>query len=114
MRVILFEDSSRFRYDPGMTWTLQKLRERKADIENIARQHRVISLMVIGSVARGDAAEGSDVDFVAKFEDGSSLMDLGELIMDLEDSLSCHVDVISEKALDSRSFQRTMAEAVSL
>ncbi|MBN2717401.1 MAG: nucleotidyltransferase domain-containing protein [Deltaproteobacteria bacterium] len=97
-----------------MTWTLQKLRNHKTEIDAIARRHRVISLMVIGSVARGDATEHSDVDFVARFEDGFSLMDLGEFIMDMEDSLCCHVDVLSEKALDSRSMHRTMAEAVAL
>ncbi|MBN2343603.1 MAG: nucleotidyltransferase domain-containing protein [Deltaproteobacteria bacterium] len=97
-----------------MTWTLKKLRDHKSEIDSIAQKHRVVSLLVIGSVARGEATEQSDVDFIAKFEEGSSLMDLGEFIMDLEDSLCCHVDVISQNALDSHSFQHTMAEAVSL
>ena len=97
-----------------MIWTLKKLRQRREDILRIARHHGVVSLKVIGSVARGDATNSSDVDFIASFEEGRSLMDVGELIMDLEESLACPVDVISEKALSATSLAETESEAVAL
>ena len=97
-----------------MNWTLKKLRQKREDILRIAKHHGVVSLKVIGSVARGDATKSSDVDFIARFEEGRSLMDVGELIMDLEESLKCPVDVISEKALNSASLAATESEAVTL
>lgn len=38
---------------------------------------------MFGSVALGEATEGSDVDFLADLEPGRSLLDLGGLLMDL-------------------------------
>jgi len=48
---------------------------------------------VFGSVARGDAVAGSDLDLVVDFDSGRSLMDHGELVLDLEAVLGCRVDV---------------------
>ena len=97
-----------------MTWTLEALRQRRDEILAIARRHGAKSIRVFGSVARGDSSETSDVDFVAEFEAGTSLMDHGELIMDLEETLKCRVDVVSSKGMKSRLRSRVEAEAVVL
>ena len=50
-------------------------------------------MRVFGSVARGDARPGSDVDLLAEFESGRSLWDLVGLKQDLEEILGVHVEV---------------------
>lgn len=48
---------------------------------------------VFGPVARGDADEQSDVDFLVDTKPGYSLFDLGGLQYELEQLLGCPVDV---------------------
>src|SRR5439155_6803112 len=74
--------------------TLDELRERRHEILEIAGRHGASNIRVFGSVARGDADERSDVDFVVDLEQGRSLFDLGALLMDLQDALGCEVDVV--------------------
>ena len=50
-------------------------------------------MRVFGSVARGDARPGSDVDLLAEFESGRSLWDLVGLKQDLEEILGVRVEV---------------------
>jgi len=57
------------------------------------RSHGARNVRVFGSVARGDAVAGSDLDLVVDFDSGRSLMDHGELVLDLEAVLGCRVDV---------------------
>jgi predicted nucleotidyltransferase len=65
-------------------------------------------------VARGDSGEGSDVDFLVRFEPGRSLFDQGGLLMELRQLLGVNVDVVSEGALTGRFGQIVRAEAVPL
>jgi len=69
---------------------------------------------VFGSVARGDATETSDIDFLVDFEAGRSLLDLGGLLMDLRELLGYDVDVVTEAGLRSRVGSRVLADAVDL
>jgi len=69
---------------------------------------------VFGSVARGEARPDSDVDFLVTFEPDRSLLDLGGLILDLEDLLGWSVDVVTLEELRPRMRDRVAADAVSL
>ena len=62
----------------------------------LAAKHGATDVRIFGSVARGEDDETSDVDVLVKMEEGSSLFEMGELLMDLRDLLGCTVDVISE------------------
>ena len=62
----------------------------------LAAKHGATNVRIFGSVARGEDDEASDVDVLVKMEEGSSLFEMGELLMDLRDLLGCTVDVISE------------------
>jgi predicted nucleotidyltransferase len=65
-------------------------------------------------VARGDADEHSDLDFLVDMETGRSLFDLGGLLTDLEDLLGYPVDVVTEKGLRDRIRERVLQEAIPL
>jgi len=66
--------------------------------EIMARYPMFANLRLIGSVARGEDTEDSDIDFVVDPLPGSNLCNLGGLIEDLENLLGIHVDVLSSRA----------------
>ena len=86
----------------------------REDILRIATRHGAYNVRVFGSVARGDADAGSDVDLLVDLEPGRSLLDLGGLLMELRDLLMCDVDVTTEKGLRPRICQYVLDEAVAL
>lgn len=94
--------------------TIDALRERRTEIESIARAHGATRIRVFGSVARGDASESSDLDLLVDLDEGRGLFDLGALLMDLRDLLGCEVDVATGGGLRPRVAQRVLAEAIDL
>ena len=94
--------------------SLADLRARRTEILELARSRGADDVRVFGSVARGTAAAGSDVDLLVSFAPGRSLFDLGGLIADLEALLGRSVDVVSEAELRSRVRERELADAVAL
>jgi predicted nucleotidyltransferase len=94
--------------------TLTELRAKRSEIIELARARGASRVRVFGSVARGEAGEGSDIDFIVDLEPGRSLFDLGGLLMDLRDLLQRDVDVVSEGGLRPRVAERVLADAVEL
>ena len=94
---------------------MQDLLHRNRDeILKLAATHGARNIRVFGSVARGEADEQSDVDFLVDLEPGRSLLDLGGLLMDMQDLLGCRVDVVTEKGLRPRIRDQVFREAVPL
>lgn len=96
----------------GRPITLEELRARRAEILEIAARHGVFNIRVFGSVARGEAEAGSDVDFLVDIEEGRSLFDLGGFYADLQDLLGCEIDVGTQ--VKRRLQEQVEAEAVAL
>ncbi len=96
----------------GPAPTLAELRARRDEILEVARRHGVSNIRVFGSVARGEAHRGSDVDFLVDVEKGRSLFDLGAFYADLQDLLGCAIDVGTE--VKPRLREHVDAEAVLL
>ena len=90
------------------------LRAKREEILRIAARHGAHNVRVFGSVARGEARQDSDVDFLVEMEKGRSLFDLGGLLMDLQEVLDRPVDVVTEKGLRDRIRSRVLREAVAL
>lgn len=80
----------------------------------LGMRYGATNMRLFGSIARGDATETSDVDFVVRFEPGRSLMDQGGLLMDLRELLGVKVDVVSEGALTGRFGEQVRREAVPI
>ena len=93
---------------------IEELRRRRDEILRLAAQRGARHIRIFGSVARGEADDRSDVDFLVELEKGRSLFDLGGLLMDLQTLLGLPVDVVTEKGLKSRIRNRVMDEAVPL
>lgn len=92
--------------------TLEELRSRREEILEIAARHGARNIRVFGSVVRGEAGEGSDVDFLVEMQRGRSLLDLAGFHLDLEDLLGCRVDIGTQ--VKPRLRERVEAEAVLL
>ena len=88
--------------------------EKRAMILDLAAKHGARNVRVFGSASRGEAGPQSDVDILVDLEPGRSLMDLGGLLMDLEDLLACKVDVVTEKSLHWYIRDKVLKEAVRL
>jgi predicted nucleotidyltransferase len=90
------------------------LKDKREDILRIAAKHGAHNVRVFGSVARGEADDKSDIDVLVEMEPGRSLLDMGGLLMDLQELLGRKVDVVSEKGLRDRIRDRVMKEAIPL
>ena len=90
------------------------LTDKREEILRLASCHGAYNVRVFGSMARGDANEDSDVDFLVDMEKGRSLLDLGGLLMDLQDLLARKVDVATENGLHWYVHDRVLEEAVPL
>lgn len=90
------------------------LTEKRKAILTLAERYGVYDVRVFGSVARGDAGDKSDVDFLVKVRPGRSLFDLGGFLMDVQDLLGCKVDVLTDDGLKPHMRERVLREAVAV
>lgn len=93
---------------------IKELIAKKQEIITIANQHGAYNIRVFGSVARGEANENSDIDFLVDLGDNLSPWFPVRLIRDLEQLLNKKVDVVTEKGLKERIRKRVIDEAISL
>ena len=69
---------------------------------------------MFGSMARGDAHEGSDVDLLVTLLPGTSGLTLGGFLLDAQALLGRRVDVVTEQGLHPALRERVLADAVPL
>lgn len=101
-------------YPGTKAMTLQSLQARRDRLLSLAARHGAGNLRVFGSVASGRADAASDVDLLVDLEPGRSLLDLGALLVDLEQELGCPVDLVTEAGLRPTMRRRVLAEALPL
>ncbi len=90
----------------------QLLRQKREEILRLAAKHGASDVRIFGSVARGEAHDGSDIDFLVEMEEGRSLFDRARLLVDLEELLGHPVDVATVRVLKPRIRDRVLEEAV--
>jgi predicted nucleotidyltransferase len=93
---------------------IKALRSHKKKILSIARQYCAENVRVFGSVVRGEAKAGSDIDLLVTFLPGASLLDQAGLIDDLGEALNTKVDVVSDRALNPYLRSKILKEAAPL
>lgn len=84
----------------------------RAEVLRLAAKYGATDVRVFGSVARGDADESSDIDFLVRMTPGRSLFDIGGLLMDLQDLLGRRVDVVTERGLRPRMRESVLRDAI--
>jgi predicted nucleotidyltransferase len=97
--------------------TLDELRARREEIIQVASAHGASNVRVFGSVARGDAQSGSDIDLLVDVvADAKGFAYFGlieDLRLDLSERLGSRVDIVDSAAL-RRMRERVLGEAVPL
>jgi predicted nucleotidyltransferase len=90
------------------------VREKREEILTIAQRHGASNVRVFGSVARGEADAGSDIDLLVDLDPGRSLFDLGALLVELNESIGTKIDVVTESGIRERLRDHVIREAVAL
>ncbi len=88
--------------------------EQRDEILRLANRRSARSLRVFGSVGRGEAKEGSDLDLLVEWEPGRDLLDHAGLVQDLQELLGTKVHVGTEKSLPWYVRDRILREATPL
>lgn len=94
------------------TPTMGLIRARREEILDAAARHGATNVRIYGSVARGEARPVSDIDVLVDMEEGSSLLDLAALHLELEDILGFPVEIGTD--VKPRLRERVRADAVRL
>jgi hypothetical protein len=94
--------------------TLSDIQNKRAEILKLADKYGADNVRVFGSVVRGTAVEGSDLDLLVRMSPGRSLIDRIALMQDLEDILHIKVDIVNEKALHPFIRETVLKEGVAL
>ena len=98
----------------GNTPLGKKLRKHRTEVIKIAKEHGARNLKVFGSVVTGKEHEKSDIDLLATFDPGMTLMGIVRLEFALGELLGVDVDVVAEKSLRPFLRDRVLGEAVPL
>lgn len=88
--------------------------EIRQKIATVMSRRGVVRASIFGSVARGEATDASDVDFLVEFEQGRTLVDLSGLRLDLCEALGRDVDVATPSSLHPKLRDRITGELVSV
>jgi len=94
--------------------TLDLLKQKREEILNIARKHGAYNIRIFGSVARGEATPDSDIDLLIDKGPTVSPWFPAGLVLELEDMLGHHVEIVTEKALNRHLRTQVLREAVEL
>jgi len=92
----------------------QLVHEKRDEVQRIAAKHGARNIRVFGSVARGEAREDSDIDFLIDTGPVTSSWFPAGLVLDLEESLGRRVEVVTERGLSPLIKDRVLQEAVPL
>ena len=87
---------------------------KREDILKVAAAHGATNVRVFGSIARGQEASDSDVDFLIDTGEKTSAWFPAGLILELESLLGRHVDVVTERGLNPYIRDQVLREAIPL
>jgi uncharacterized protein len=100
-------------YPPAAT--LEEVRARlRAALPMLRSRYGVASLAVFGSFARGEQRDDSDVDVLAAYDRPLNLLELGALLMDLQDALGRPVDLANRDRLRPAYRRGILEDAVEV
>jgi predicted nucleotidyltransferase len=93
---------------------IDEVRRQRQAILRLAKEYGIREVRIFGSVARGEAATGSDLDVLVEFEPGRSLLDQVGFEQDLRALLSCEIDLVAKGGISPYLEERILREAVPL
>jgi predicted nucleotidyltransferase len=94
--------------------TIDILHAKREDVLEVAQQHGVTSIRVFGSVARGDESAESDIKLLITTGTNISPWFPAGLIIELEQLLGRHIDIVTELGLNPLLRDQVLTEAIAL
>jgi len=92
----------------------ERIASKREEILVLAARFRIKDIRIFGSVARHEAREGSDIDFLVEFPSGTSLLTHAAFQRELSELLDCDVDVASVRGLKEQIRNSVIQEAIPL
>jgi len=92
----------------------QVLAIKRGEILALAERFGVKNIRIFGSVARHEARDTSDIDFLVEFPPSATLLTHAAFQRELSSLLGCPVDVASFHGLKDHVRQRVAQEAIPL
>ena len=90
------------------------IQSHREELLSLAHRRGITSVRVFGSMARDEARADSDVDLLVTLAPGTSALALGGLLLDAQDLLGRHVDVVTAASTHPALRDRVLADAVAL
>lgn len=87
------------RYDTGVNRRAEILARYREAILAAAERNQARSIALVGSVARGEEGDHSDIDFLADFLPGATLFNVAGLQIELRELLGQEVDIVYRAGL---------------
>jgi predicted nucleotidyltransferase len=81
---------------------IAKIKTLSKKIVPILKKNGVLSASLFGSIVRNQDSPQSDIDILVQYKDGTTLLDVAGLQLELENMLGRKVDLVSEKYLHQR------------
>jgi predicted nucleotidyltransferase len=82
--------------------------------EEIKKEFKAEIIGIFGSYARGEEKEKSDIDFLVRFGEGATFLNLVGLGYYLEDLFGIPVDIVSERAIHPMMKENILKELISV
>lgn len=86
----------------------------RGELREVLQRHGVTNPEIFGSTARGDDHEGSDVDIIVDFPQGTSIIDIIGIQHELEDLLGVPVDLVPRNGLKERVRAKAVKDLLPL
>jgi uncharacterized protein len=93
---------------------LDAILQHREEILAIAARRGASHVRVFGSAARGTARADSDIDFVVRFADSTSLLDRGGMWTELHELLGRDIDLVDEASLRDEVRADVLSEAIAI
>ena len=94
--------------------TIDILQSKREEVLEVAERHGVTSIRIFGSVARGDETANSDIDLLVTTGPQVSPWFPAGFILELEQLLGRHIDIVTESGLNPLLRDQVLTEAVAL
>jgi predicted nucleotidyltransferase len=92
---------------------LESIKLQRSNIYAKAEKCGISNIRIFGSVARGDAHEGSDLDLLVDVKPGSGIGFI-RFAHEIEDMFHCKVDLITDTSIKEILRENILNEAVPL
>ena len=94
--------------------TLSEIRAQREVIIGIASRHGARNVRLFGSTARGTSGSDSDIDLLVDLEPGRTLLDLGGLLVEMQNVIGTRIDVAMARMLRPEIRSQVLSEAIPL